>query len=95
MAKTKQEITDIISERLYISHYNALTFSDLSSVVGGLSAAGKAALLEAILGGQDAKVGQFLRKEMIAFARANADVEATSLMADDVLTLAELQIIYP
>lgn len=95
MAKTKAEITAIVSGKLYPTHYNALTFNNLKTVVNALSANKQAKLLEGILDGKDVQVGEFLRKEMIIFAKASADVEATALMLDDNLTLAELQIIYP
>lgn len=95
MAKTKQEITDIISAKLFPIHYNALTFDNLKGVVAALPVEGRDKLLQGVLSGKDVLVGQFLRESMIQFAKDAADTQAASLLADDNLTLAELQVIYP
>lgn len=92
--KTKEEITQIIANKLYDKHYSALVFGDLTAYVGGLGEQGKAKLLDAILTGKDADVGEFLRSGMVATAEANALAEATTMMADDSLSLAEMQAIF-
>lgn len=94
MAKTKDEITEIVSKRLYQTHYEALVFADLVTAVGGLTTLQKTKLMDGIIEGQELAVGTFLHELMIDVANAKADVEATNLMADDNLTLAELQLIF-
>jgi len=91
---TRDEIITIIANKLYNKHYDALTFNDLKTNVVALNTVKQAKLLDGILTGKDADVGAFLRELMVATAEANAMTEATSLMADDNLTLAELEGIF-
>ena len=92
--KTKDELITLIAGKLYDKHYQALTFNDLKTRVAALNTTKQGKLMDGILEGHDADVGKFLRLEMVAEAEANAIVEATSLMADDNLTLTELQSIF-
>lgn len=89
--KTKEEITQVIADKLYGKHYSLLAFSDLASRINALGAIGKAKLMDAVLEGRDAEVGEFLRNEMVELAKTNALTEATNMLQDDTLTLAEMQ----
>lgn len=92
--KTKEEITEIVSTKLYQAEYDALVFSDLSGFITGLSVKRQDKLIAAVLEGRDAEVGKFLREGMVVLAQTNAQTKATSLMADDSLSLSELQKIF-
>lgn len=92
--KTKDELIDLISKKLFQTQYQSLTFSDLSTAVVGLSQNKKDKLMEGILDSRDLEVGQFLNGLMVETAEAAALTQATSLMTDDNLTLAELQLIF-
>lgn len=95
MAKTKEEITDIFAARLFPKNFQALTFTDFTDALTALSANHKTRVLDALLEGRTDKLGILLFEMMKLKGEANALTEAQGLMADDNLTLAELQIIYP
>lgn len=88
---TKEQLTNIIATRLLRKHYKALKWAD---VVGAVSAAGptpKQEIVDALASRSPQKVGVVLQALIDQKVKTAADTEATAMLSDDTLTLAELE----
>ena len=86
----KPTATAAIAKRLAGKIARELTWAQFASAVTGLDADGKAALLKAVQGQQATQIGNLLLGYVRDHVRSLALAEADTILADDVVSLAEL-----
>ena len=87
---TKDAAIAKIAKRLQAAYATGITWAQFVSAMGGLTTAEKAALLGAVHN-QDAQgIGQTVIRQIREWATAQAATEATTMLADDALSLDEL-----
>ena len=86
----KPEAIRRISRRLRTQFATGLSWSQFSNVIGGLNSKEKAELLGSLRLGNAEAAGNVLLRQIRNWAQTQAEAEATSLLADDAISLAEL-----
>lgn len=91
MAKTKDDIIADIKTGLISNAYKEMEWSDITSAVGSTSPAEKAILVDHMSTRNRAKFADALFKIVSDAIDISAGNEAVQMMADDSVTLADLQ----
>lgn len=88
---TRDQVIANIKSRLINKRVSELVWGDITAAVGALSAPQKQVIVEAFRAKDPARVSKLLFKAVRGKVVADATLEANSMMADDSLSLAELQ----
>jgi hypothetical protein len=87
---TKDEAIQRIAKRLRGTNLSQITMPQFKDVVNGIDGDDKKDLLAALRTENAQAVGNMLVRHCAAWARAQAVTEATTMLADDTLSLDEL-----
>lgn len=88
--RTKEEISVILSKRKLPEMVSNSTWADLVSSISSLSQAEKDSLVQLIISGSSKKVGDRLKRALHENAKERAVASVDILLADDNLSLTEL-----
>jgi hypothetical protein len=91
MALTKDEIKARIVPKLAQQARAVLTWGQIKDAVNAAGAAAKAEIVQAVVDGNARQVGTLMISLATAHLQTLAAAEANTLLADDALTLAELE----
>ena len=91
MSMSREEIINRLAARLERKRKSEINWGILTSAVSKLEPSQKEELLLAIVNAKDNQVGQFFRKIIFQEIRQDAVTEATDMVADNVISSAELQ----
>lgn len=91
MPLTKDQIIDRLARRLVDDRIDGLTWAQLVLAVQGMTTEQKAALLAAVQARATTQVGEQIRDAIQTWARAQAKADATTMLAGDALSLADLE----
>jgi cell division inhibitor SulA len=86
----KAEAIQRIAKRLRTQLATTITWAQFVTAMGDLTAAEKAQLLGAVRLGNAEAAGNTLVRQVREWAHAQAVTEATTMLADDAISLAEL-----
>ena len=84
-------LRQIIISKLRPQLRDALTWADIATLIGGMSAAQKAVLVNAIKHNDAAALGNRILAVVNAKIEADAASEATTMLADNTLTATEIE----
>lgn len=88
--RTRQEIIDIIAKILIQKKVEESTWSDLVTAVQGIKQTDRDNLVRLLGESKEAGAGKILKDALYDNAKTRAFDEANQLLADDLLSLAEL-----
>ena len=88
---TKDEMIIRIADRILPQFIALGTWADLVNSVQAMDTTDQNKLLQATLSGDTQEVGSVLVKALRVELKASALIEATNMLADDSLSLAELE----
>ena len=86
----KAEAIQKIARRLRTQYATTITWAQFVSAMGDLSAAEKAQLVGAVRLGNAQGAGETLVRQVREWAQTQAVAEATTMLADDSISLTEL-----
>lgn len=93
MARTKEQLIEIIVNNKELELIQSAQFSDLVDAVANMTAAEKDTLLATIVIRDNPQTGYLLYEAVKAQVRANATAGVTTLLNDDNLSLTELDLV--
>ena len=93
MARTKDQLIQIIVNNKLDDLMAGANWGDLVSAVSGSAQEEKDAILAELVTKNDAQVGYLLRQLLIKQIKADGVIAANALLADNSLSLAELDLI--
>ena len=93
MARTKEQLIDIIVNNKELELIQAATWPDLVSAVSNMVQIEKDALIATIILRDNAQTGYLLYEAIKKQVRADATVGVTALLNDDNLSLTELDLV--
>ena len=93
MARTKEQLIEIIVDNKELDLIQAVTWSTLVDAVSNMTADQKTTLINMIVLRDDAGIGLTLYNAVKEQVRADATVGVTTLLNDDNLSLTELDLI--
>lgn len=88
---TKQELIEVLAVRLLKKQRSDLTFRNIAQAVQALDDATKNAIVAAVARKDAKTVGDIIIRAVYADAKAWAVGKATTALADDALSLTELE----
>lgn len=88
--RTKEEMAVILSKRLVSQKLSESTWSDLVLAISGSTAQQKEWLVKHIAQNKHKQVGEALHKALVKNAEDRAKLDVDAMLADDTLSLAEL-----
>ena len=88
--RTKEEITRILANKHVSTMLQDSNWGDLVNAISSFDAQQKDNFVKLIASGQDKKVGQTLHKALLKDAQDRAKSYVGSMLADDNLSLTEL-----
>lgn len=88
---TKDELKAILVRRLMPKYRESLAWAGVTAAVANSSAADKTEIVAALREGDQKQAGAVLMKIVAAHAVVQAAAEADTLLADESLSLAELE----
>lgn len=91
MALTRDEIKARLAARLAPQYRDLLTWAQLVAAVGAAGSGKKQEVLNAVKAGNARQVGDLLISLTGAYLKTLADADADAMIADDTLSLAELE----
>lgn len=86
----KAEAITRIAKRLRAQYATTITWAQFVSAMGDLAAAEKAELIGAVRLGNAEAAGNTIIRQVREWAQTQAVAEATTMLADDAISLAEL-----
>lgn len=90
MARTKQELTDLSAARIHDQNRAALNWGRFISALNQAATPQREQILAAIIQGDTVGVGTFVITQVEVKHKTDADREAVTILADDNVTLDEL-----
>ena len=90
MSRTKEEIADLLAERKFKIMLRTATWADLVSAVAGYPQEQKDKLVAMLVQNRTNEAGQALRRALDIEIRAQARASIDVSLADDLLTLSEI-----
>ena len=88
--RTKDQLRDIIASRLDGRIFHAYKFSDLVSAISSATPAQKQLLVDLLVKGHTKEAGDLLEKALKSKSKTDSITQADNLLADDSLSLTEL-----
>lgn len=86
----KDEAIAKIAKRLQATYAAGITWAQFVGAMGDLTAEEKAALLGAVRRENASAIGEHVIRQIRDWSRTQAVTEATTMLADDAISLAEL-----
>jgi hypothetical protein len=91
MALTKEQITQRLARHLVDDRIGALTWAQLVLAVQAMTVEQRAALLAAVQMRATQQIGESIKAAVLNWARTQAQADAATMLANDVLSLADLE----
>ena len=90
MPISKQDIIAIIAQRLFDKDRDAVTFSQIATVLQALSMEDKQRIADAVSNRNTDAVGKLIMNAVLSVGRQRAINRATQMLASDEISLADL-----
>ena len=91
--RTKEQLITILANHKKKGLFDSAQWSDLVSAISGIDQTTKDEIVGHLVTGEDTQAGYVLRQLLLTDAEARAETIATDILADDTISLAELDTI--